>query len=193
MNSIFRLIGAAASIYSVAIMIRLLASWVQGDHQNSFLAVIHRITEPWLAFFRRLGVLNAGTMDFSPLLALSILSFISRFFFELDLSEGIKIFGVLALFLVSIWSAFSFVLGFFFILFLLRLFSWKTAKDSYLPLWNTVALLCEPAEDFVNKLIYSGQQFDYGRLLLTGALLSLGANVAGSLLVALASLLLGGI
>lgn len=193
MNTIFRLAGALTSLYSIAIVVRLLSSWIQADHQNAFMGFLHRITEPWLGFFRRLGLLNVGGMDFSPLLALSTLSFFSRLFLEIDLQQGVNVFGILALLLSSLWAAVSFVLGFFFIIFLLRLFSWKTAKDSYLPLWQTVSQLSAPAEDFVNKLIYSGSQFDYGRLLLTGALLSLGTNIAGSILIALASFALGGI
>ena len=192
MNGIFRFLGLLSSIYSILVIVRLLTSWVQQDHKNSATLFLARFCDPYLDFFKRLAFFKKTNIDFSPIFALSILSFFTRFFYELDISRSFNIFPFIGLFILSLWFGISFVLGFFFIIFLLRLFSWKTAKDSYLPLWHKVSLISEPAENLINKYIFKNQQFDYGKTLITGAFLSLGLNILGSLCIGLINFLLGG-
>jgi YggT family protein len=54
-------------------VIRIIMSWVNPDPYNEFVQVIYRVSDPVLLPFRRLP-LQAGGIDFSPILAFLLLS-----------------------------------------------------------------------------------------------------------------------
>jgi YggT family protein len=64
-------------LYNLLILIRLLLSWVRPDPYAPPVRFIYQITEPYLEPFRRL-LPPVGMIDFSPILALLVLSFIRR-------------------------------------------------------------------------------------------------------------------
>jgi YggT family protein len=66
-------------LYSMLIFIRILMSWVPLDPRNPFVETIGQITDPYLNIFRRI-IPPVGMMDFSPIVALLVLSAIARVF-----------------------------------------------------------------------------------------------------------------
>jgi YggT family protein len=64
---LFGLLG----LYTVAILVRILFSWVGASHANRFFRLMVRITEPLMAPVRRL-VPTVGMFDVSPLIAYAI-------------------------------------------------------------------------------------------------------------------------
>ncbi|MBQ9991910.1 MAG: YggT family protein [Firmicutes bacterium] len=73
---IYNLISVSFSVYSAAILIRILLSWLPMINQNnSVIRFIYDITEPYLAFFRRiLPPSPSFPVDFSPILAIVALN-----------------------------------------------------------------------------------------------------------------------
>lgn len=65
----------------LAVMIRIILSWVGRGMNNQFTQLVYQVTEPLLAPFRelqhRLGV--GGQLDFSPILLLLTLQLIGGF------------------------------------------------------------------------------------------------------------------
>ena len=66
-------------LYSMLIFVRILMSWVQLDPSNPIVETICQITDPYLNIFRRI-IPSAGTIDFSPIIALLVLHAIARAF-----------------------------------------------------------------------------------------------------------------
>ena len=64
-------------IYFVLVL-RIILSWFQVDHFSGPVQVLYQITDPILEPLRRLP-LRAGMIDFSPIVAFIILSFLDHF------------------------------------------------------------------------------------------------------------------
>jgi YggT family protein len=61
----------------IAILIRVIMSWIRFDPSNPFYAIIHEITEPVLAPIRQF-MPRMGMIDLSPLVASFLLMFIAQ-------------------------------------------------------------------------------------------------------------------
>jgi len=83
-NNMTSIIAVILQLYSFAIIIRVLSSWINIDRSNNFLnqamTFIYDITEPVLAPVRNALPPTAG-MDFSPLIVLLLISVVERLLF----------------------------------------------------------------------------------------------------------------
>jgi YggT family protein len=65
--------------YMWVLIIRALLSWVNPDPYNRIVRALYAITEPVLSFLRRKFPLMAGSIDFSPIVAILVIVFLQRF------------------------------------------------------------------------------------------------------------------
>ena len=65
--------------YMWALIISVLLSWVRPDPYNPIVRALYAITEPVLSFLRRKFPLMAGSIDFSPMVAILAILFLQRF------------------------------------------------------------------------------------------------------------------
>ncbi len=72
------LINLLFGLMNLAILIRVILSWVRPDPFNPLVRFVYQITEPILLPFRRL-IPPTGGLDFSPLIAFFVLEFLRRF------------------------------------------------------------------------------------------------------------------
>jgi YggT family protein len=77
-RSLALLISLIFNVVYFVLVIRIILSWVGADPYNEIVRVIYAITEPILAPFRRLP-LQAGAIDFSPILAFIVLAVLRNF------------------------------------------------------------------------------------------------------------------
>jgi len=66
--------------YIWVLIIRALLSWVSPDPYNPIVRGLYSITEPVLSFLRRKFPLMAGSIDFSPMVAILIIWFLQMVF-----------------------------------------------------------------------------------------------------------------
>jgi len=69
---ILNLIDTLFYAFSLAVLIRVILSWVRFDPYHPVSVLIHQVTEPVLAPIRRF-LPSTGMIDFSPLVALVLL------------------------------------------------------------------------------------------------------------------------
>lgn len=65
--------------YMWVLIIRAVLSWVGPDPYNPIVRALYSITEPVLSFLRRKFPLMAGSIDFSPMVAIVVILFLQRF------------------------------------------------------------------------------------------------------------------
>lgn len=65
--------------YMWVLIIRAVLSWVSPDPYNPIVRALYSITEPVLSFLRRKFPLMAGSIDFSPMVAIVAILFLQRF------------------------------------------------------------------------------------------------------------------
>jgi len=85
MNYLANFINLLFTILYIAILIRILLSWIRVNPYNPFVQLLYQITEPVLAPFRRV-IPPVGGMDFSPIVALIVLQLVQQFLVSILLS-----------------------------------------------------------------------------------------------------------
>jgi YggT family protein len=127
-----------------------------------------RITDPYLNWFRRFP-LRFGMLDFSPILALTVLSMANNVFGTLALYGRITLGIILAMLVSVLWSATSFILGFFIIILALRLIAYLANLDVYRSFWGIIDTLSQPVLYRINRIIFRSRLVNY----LTGLIVSI--------------------
>jgi len=77
-RSMALLISLVFNILYIVLVVRVIMSWVGADPYNEIVRVVFMITEPILAPLRKLP-LQAGALDFSPIVAFILLSVLKNF------------------------------------------------------------------------------------------------------------------
>jgi YggT family protein len=77
--------------YMWALIISAVLSWVRPDPYNPIVRALYAITEPVLSFLRRKLPLMAGSIDFSPMVAILAILFLQRFLVKTLLDFAVRI------------------------------------------------------------------------------------------------------
>ena len=77
--------------YMWVLVIRALLSWVNPDPYNPIVRALYSITEPVLSWMRRKFPLMAGSIDFSPMVAILVILFLQRFLVKTLIDLAVRI------------------------------------------------------------------------------------------------------
>ncbi|MGE5190060.1 MAG: YggT family protein [Gemmatimonadota bacterium] len=77
--AVAKILDIALSAYMWILIVRAVLSWVNPDPYNPIVRALYSITEPVLSYLRRRLPLMAGSIDFSPLVAILIILFLQYF------------------------------------------------------------------------------------------------------------------
>ena len=119
-QTILSFLSAAIIIYTILCLISIFMTWIPGAKFTKFGKVISSITDPYLRLFSRRGWLRFGNIDFSPILAIGILSLLSSILGGITTTGRIYFGGILATILSMVWSVCSSIFTIFFLLILIR-------------------------------------------------------------------------
>jgi len=75
---LFDFIRILCRVLTFAIIFRAILSWFSPRPTNILVVILYRVTEPILAPLRRI-IPRAGTLDFTPLVAIILLQLIASF------------------------------------------------------------------------------------------------------------------
>ncbi|MDR2618790.1 MAG: YggT family protein, partial [Treponema sp.] len=145
------------SVYMLILLVRILLTWFSGISYSRAIDVLSRITDPYLNWFRRFPVLRIGYLDLSPVAALAVLSVANRTFAILARYGTISIGIILAMFLQALWSAVSFILGFFILILILRLTAYLTNRNVYSAFWRVIDTISQPLLFRINRILFGNR------------------------------------
>lgn len=120
MGIVLSILSGLVVVYTVLCLISIFMTWIPGAKFTKFGKVISAITDPYLNLFSKRGWFRVGNIDFSPILAIGILSILSSIIGGIATSGRIHFGGILAMILGMIWSLISTLLGIFILLILIR-------------------------------------------------------------------------
>lgn len=120
MGIVLSILSGLVVVYTVLCLISIFMTWIPGAKFTKFGKVISAITDPYLNLFSKRGWFRVGNIDFSPILAIGILSILSSVIGGIATSGRIHFGGILAMILGMIWSLISTLLGIFILLILIR-------------------------------------------------------------------------
>jgi len=150
-------LGSLVNIYMLVIVVRIILSWVSWMGSGKVFDILVQITDPYLNWFRRFTFLRVGFLDLSPIVALGVLSLISRVFSSLAYRGTITIGIILAMLLQVLWGAVSFFLTFLIIILILRLIAHFTKQNLNNPFWNIIAVISQPVLKKINQIFFRNQ------------------------------------
>ena len=78
-DALATIIDYALWAFMWAFILRAVLSWVNPDPYNPIVRALYSVTEPVLSRLRRKLPLFAGSIDFSPIVAVLIIVFLQRF------------------------------------------------------------------------------------------------------------------
>ena len=117
-SSLFNTLGFAVKIYSYLCIVYIFLSWFGSHSRGGFL---YEICDPYLSWFRRFRFTQIGMVDFSPILAIGVLSLFSSVLFQIADMRTFSVLGIILNLVGIVWSFFSFLLNFFIIILIIRL------------------------------------------------------------------------
>lgn len=156
----FRIFAGAISVYSLMCVARIILTWIPGAIYSPVGRFLTAVCDPYLNFFR-VPWLRFGALDFSPLLALSVLSMAS--FVLQNLSAGARItFGaILALVIQIAWSIVASILLFLIIILVVRLIVFLSGADRSSSLWAQIDASLNPFVYAITKFFSNGRPVAY--------------------------------
>jgi YggT family protein len=180
---LLRITGAALSVYLLLIVIRILLSWLQGFDGGRGAELLHRVTDPYLNWFRRFEFLRIGSFDFSVVLAIVVLSIVTSIVLYLAAAATITFGLVVALIIARLSSAVGFFVVIFLILSLVRAVGSVAGVNSASRFWITVDQLLEPIVHKTTQVFARGRFMSYRNALVLFAAMMAVILFAGGWLV----------
>jgi len=193
MRLIFGFLAAAAGIYSILLLIRILISWFGNFAYSKPVDMLSRVTDPYLDWWRRHFNIRIGFLDFSALVGIAALSLLQNMLYSLSHSVKITVGYFLAVVLFSVWNIVSFILGFCLIVIILRMIAYLTNRDIYSPFWQVIDSISQPVLYRLNRIFFGNRIANYLKGIVL-SILSLGAIwIGGKIAVPILARLLAGL
>jgi YggT family protein len=161
-QSLLNIASGLLSVFSALVFVRILLSWFSGGGvQNRLYDILCGITDPYLNYFRRFRLLRAGNMDLSPVVALAVLSIVSNVVSNAARFGSVRIGMILALCLGVLWSASSFIIGFFIAVLALRLVAYLAGANMRAPFWRIIDSVASSVQFRINRILFKNRIVNY--------------------------------
>ncbi|MCL2210340.1 MAG: YggT family protein [Treponema sp.] len=185
MKFIFGLLAGAVSIYSILIFIRIIITWFSNSVRGKPVDLLCKITDPYLNWWRNKLNLRIGFLDLSIIFAIVFVSFVQKILYTLSLSQKITLSAVLVEILMSLWSIFSFIIIFFIVILILRLFAYLTNQNIYSRFWSAIDSMSQPLRYKMKNLFFSRRPVSYLKGIIFSTLILIAGFIAGRFIVIL--------
>lgn len=183
MSYIFSILSAAITIYTLLCFLDIILSWFPGAKFTKFGRFIASITDPYLNLFRGIKWLRVGYLDFSPILALGLLSLASSVLGSIMVSGRFYVGVAIAQLINIIWSLCSSLLGFLLLLIVVRFIVYlvQGGPAPYGSMWTQLDGFLGNIVSKIASPFYKNQN-DYKMQLLVSGLVILATIIVGNIL-----------
>ncbi|MDI9426734.1 MAG: YggT family protein [Spirochaetota bacterium] len=189
-STLAKIVSSLVSLYMILCIVRIFFSWIPSLTDTKWGRLIAGLTDPYLNLFRSFSLFRTPAIDFSPIVALAVLSVLNNLFMTLSYAVRITLGFILSLLLDAAWSAISFLLGFFLVISLIRIIGFLARIAVLHPLWQILDGIINPLLFRINRIIYRGRTVQYLQGLITGFIVVLIVRTLGGFLVRLLTSLL---
>lgn len=160
-QSVFAACSSLLSVYSFICLIRIFMTWVPQFENSQVGRFIASLCDPYLNWFRRFSFTRVGMVDFSPILALGVLSVASMSFSTLAATGRITVGIILAGLLQVLWSFFSFFLNILILFLIIRLIYDLVNRYGFSQFWTMLDRFLNPPISWVTKIFFRGKITSY--------------------------------
>lgn len=185
LSIVARALNALVIVYVFLCAARVLISWVPALDAGKGGAILARLTDPYLNFFRRFRIFSSGAFDFSPIAALALLAVVNDLLSTLAYTGSLSVGLVLGLLVGAAWSAVAFIISFFAVCAVARMVAYAARWNSLHPIWRVIDAILNPVLFRINRLVYRGRIVNYLQGLITGFAVLLLLRMGGGALLGL--------
>jgi YggT family protein len=190
MRFVMNLLAGLTGLYTLLIFIRVMLTWFSGFHNGKPVEILCSVTDPYLNFWRGMPGLQAGFLDLSPIAGMAVLSLAQNIFSTVANYGRISLGIILAITLSALWSAASFILGFFIVILVLRFIAYMTNRNIYGTFWRIIDTISQPLLYRINRIIFGKRLVNYLVGIISSILVLLALRIGGGFLVRLLFVLL---
>jgi YggT family protein len=169
MRFLFSVLSGLAGLYELLIFVRILLTWFSTGNYGKPAELLERITDPYLGWWQRNFPIRAGFLDLSPVAAIAALSIVQSIFSTIARYGRISLGIILAVTLMAFWSALSFIVGFCFVIVVLRFIAYMTSRNIYSPFWRVIDSISSPILYRINRIIFGKRLVNYMTGMITAA------------------------
>lgn len=155
MYNLIGLLAKLASAYSLLCFVKIILSWIPSLSNSKVSEILGKICDPYLNLFRKIP-LQFANIDFSPIIALIVLSGISSILQTIAVLEKISLGVILAIIIQMVWAAISSILLLFIIILAVRLVVLLMNKDS-IGFWSSLDTMIYKLARPVTKVFFKNK------------------------------------
>ena len=122
MQNFFRFLSQIIQLYYWLCFFRIILSWFPRLNYSPVMRMLSSLTDPFLNIFRKLP-LQAGSIDFSPMIAFFVLSALSSIIQGIAVTGRLYVAQILSLLISMLWNLIFSFISFILILIIIRLIS----------------------------------------------------------------------
>ncbi len=190
-SNVFMTIASIAasllSFYSLLIWLRIVLTWIRIPGQiqeNPLAALLGRIVDPYLAWFRGVSGLKRSRLDLTPLVALAVLSVVQSMLRLYGSYGRLTVGMVFALVLQTLWSyLISPVFWFLIILLGIRLVLCYKRSPGIIGYISMLDSMIGGVLNWVQRLFYPKKAINDRQLVITSLVFFIAAYIGSSLLL----------
>jgi len=160
-RSLFDTASTLVSLYALVCVIRVLLSWMPQFEYTQPGRLLARICDPYLNWFRRFSFTRIGAVDFSPVIAIGILSVVAQVLPGIGVTGHVSVGVILAGILEVVWSFFSFFLIILIIALAIRLFYDIFNRYGYSEFWTMLDRFLNPSISRISGYFGRGKAMPY--------------------------------
>lgn len=161
LRSLFYTASSLISLYSLLCVIRVLLSWMPEIESSQAGRLLAKCCDPYLNWFRRFSFTRIGMVDFSPVIAIGVLSVVAQVLPGIGVTGHISIGVILAGILDVVWSFFSFFLVMLIAALTTRLVYDLVNRYGYSPFWTMLDRFLNPSISRVSSFFMKGKTLPY--------------------------------
>jgi len=158
---LFGFLATLLGFYSLLIIIRIILTWFGHVRYSRPVQILSRVTDPYLNWWRNKFNLRVGVLDLSPIIAMTALSVVQVLCADIARRGRLSVGVIIAVLLSAIRSAASFIIGFCFIVIVLRLIAYFANVNIYNPFWQMVDTISRPLLYRINRIIFGKRLVRY--------------------------------
>lgn len=169
LKQIFNLLGVLINLYSFLCVIRILLTWIPQAQYSKFGQILSSLCDPYLNIFRKIRFLQFRNIDFSPIIAIGLLSLGSSLCTTISLTGKIAIGGILASIISFAWSIIETLAMVIIVIMIIRIIAVFMNKNTS-SIWYSIDTIIRPITTFVAKIIFPNKPVSWKKLLIVSTL-----------------------
>ncbi len=169
MRSLLMFLSSLVQLYSLICVVYILLSWSPALRFSSAGRFLASICDPFLNWFRRFSFTRIGPVDFSPILALGVLSILSMTLNQFAGTGKLSVGFIIAGLIQVVWSFFSFLFNLILIFLFVRIiYDFLYSKQFRSNFWIMLDNFLNPIINYASQLFFRNNNVSYRiRLIVT--------------------------